>query len=179
MPPVSGSCPAPYVGPGTSGTYCTLPRVLGSLTYNSGTSTYTLVEHPTPTYTFNSSGQLTSIADPDGATEIGHATARPRPGSGNCPSGAGSCETVTSASGRTLTLGWSGCGRHRDDHLGHRPAGSPDHLCLQLGESHLGHRSAWQRHLVHLRLVQLQRRSSTRPLDRDQSQRPVRWPRRR
>ena len=30
VPPVSGSCQAPYVGPGTSGTYCALPRVLGS-----------------------------------------------------------------------------------------------------------------------------------------------------
>ncbi len=109
VPPVSSACQAPYVGPGSSGTYCTLPRVLGSLTYNSGSSTYTLVEHPNTTYTFNSSGQLTSIADPDGATESLTYTT-PSPGSGHCPSGAGSCETVTSASGRTLTLGWSGSG---------------------------------------------------------------------
>jgi RHS repeat-associated protein len=109
VPPVSGSCQTPYVGPGTSGTYCTLPRVLGSLTYNSGSSTYTLIEHPTATYTFNSSGKLVSIADPDGASESLTYNS-PSPGSGNCPSGAGSCETVTSASGRTLTLGWSGPG---------------------------------------------------------------------
>ena len=109
MPPVSGSCQAPYTGPGTLGTYCKLPRVLGSLTYNSGSSTYTLVEHPDTTYTFNSSGQLTSVADPDGATES-LAYSSPSPGSGQCPSGAGSCETVTSASGRTFTIGWSGSG---------------------------------------------------------------------
>jgi hypothetical protein len=48
VPPVSSACQAPYTGPGTSGTYCKLPRVLGSLTYNSGSSTYTLVEHPEP-----------------------------------------------------------------------------------------------------------------------------------
>jgi YD repeat-containing protein len=109
VPPVSGSCQAPYTGPGSSGTYCKLPRVLGSLTYNSGSSTYTLVEHPNTTYTFNSSGQLSSIADPAGATES-LTYSSPSPGSGHCPSGAGSCETITSASGRTLTLGWSGSG---------------------------------------------------------------------
>jgi len=109
VPPVSGSCQAPYVGPGTSDTYCALPRVLGSLTYNSGSSTYTLVEHPDTTYTFNSSGELTSIADPAGATES-VAYDSPSPGSGHCPGAATSCETITSASGRTLTLGWSGSG---------------------------------------------------------------------
>jgi YD repeat-containing protein len=109
VPPVSGSCQAPYAGPGTSSTYCALPSVLGSLTYNSGSSTYTLVEHPNTTYTFNSSGQLTSIADPDGAT-LSLTYNSPSSGSGNCPSGAGSCETITSASGRTLTLGWSSSG---------------------------------------------------------------------
>jgi RHS repeat-associated protein len=109
VPPVSGSCKAAYVGPGTSGTYCALPRVLGSLTYNSGSSTYTLVEHPKTTYTFNSSGQLTSIADPDGASESVSYNS-PSPGTGQCPSAAASCETITAASGRTLTLGWSGSG---------------------------------------------------------------------
>jgi RHS repeat-associated protein len=106
VPPVSGSCVAPYVGPGRTDTYCALPRVLGSLTYHSGSSTYTLVEHPSTTYTFNSSGQLTAIADPDGGTEsITYES--PSPGSGNCPEAASSCETVASASGRSLTLGWS------------------------------------------------------------------------
>jgi hypothetical protein len=30
VPPVSSACPSPYVGPGTTGTYCALPSVLGS-----------------------------------------------------------------------------------------------------------------------------------------------------
>ncbi|MCU1362558.1 MAG: legume lectin beta domain protein [Acidimicrobiaceae bacterium] len=106
VPPVSGACAYPYFGPGTSNTYCNLPQVLGSLTYNSGSSTYTLVEHPDMTYTFNSSGQLTSITDPNGDSES-VAYNSPSPGSGNCPGGAGSCETVTAVSGRTITLGWS------------------------------------------------------------------------
>ena len=109
VPPVSGACQAPYTGPGTTGTYCALPRVLGSLSYDSGTSTFTLTEHPSTTYTFNSSGQLTSIADPAGAT-ASVTYDSPSPGSGHCPGAATSCETITSASGRTLTLGWSGSG---------------------------------------------------------------------
>ena len=109
VPPSGGSCPSPYVGPGSSGTYCALPRVLASLTYNSGSSTYTLVEHPKTTYTFNSTGQLISIADPDGATETVTYNS-PSPGTGECPAAASSCETVTSASGRALTLGWSNTG---------------------------------------------------------------------
>ena len=109
VPPVSGACAYPYFGPGTSNTYCALPQVLGSLTYNSGSSTYTLVEHPRTTYTFNSSGQLTSITDPNGDSETVTYNS-PSPGTGDCPSGAGSCETVTAASGRTITLGWSGSG---------------------------------------------------------------------
>jgi YD repeat-containing protein len=77
VPPSGGSCSSPYVGPGSTGTYCALPRVLATLTYNSGSSTYTLVEHPKTTYTYNATGQLTSIADPDGATET-VSTTRPR-----------------------------------------------------------------------------------------------------
>ena len=55
VPPISGSCPSPYVGPGTSGTYCALPDVTATLTYNSGSSTYTFITHPYIAYTFNSS----------------------------------------------------------------------------------------------------------------------------
>ena len=57
-PPVSGSCQAPYVGPGTSGTFCALPDVTASLTYNSGSSTYTFVTHPYERHTLpNSSAE--------------------------------------------------------------------------------------------------------------------------
>jgi RHS repeat-associated protein len=107
--PSGGSCTSPYVGPGTSGTYCALPRVNASLTYNSGSSTYTLLSHPYSSYTFNSSGALTSIADANGTSES-VTYSSPSPGSGNCPGAAGSCELITSASGRTLTIGWSGSG---------------------------------------------------------------------
>ena len=34
IPPVSGACPAPYVGPGTAGTYCAPPYVTATLSYN-------------------------------------------------------------------------------------------------------------------------------------------------
>jgi len=105
--PSGGSCTSPYVGPGTSGTYCALPRVNASLTYNSGTSTYTLIMHPYASYTFNSAGALSSIADANGTSES-VTYSSPSPGSGNCPGTAGSCELITSASGRTLTIGWSG-----------------------------------------------------------------------
>jgi trimeric autotransporter adhesin len=106
VPPSDGSCPPPDVGPGTSGTYCAFPDVIASLTYDSGTDTYTFVTHPYSTATFNSSGQLTSLVDANGATlTVSYAT--PAPGSGNCPSSAASCETITAASGRTITLGWS------------------------------------------------------------------------
>lgn len=101
VPPSGGSCPSPYVGPGTSGTYCALSYVLASLTYNSGSSTYTFVTHPQETEVFNSSGQLTSITDAQGELET---VAYPSGGSGGCPSTAHSCEAVTSASGRALTL---------------------------------------------------------------------------
>ncbi|MBU6495247.1 MAG: hypothetical protein KGR42_02355 [Acidobacteria bacterium] len=108
--PVSGTCPSPYVGSGASGTYCTLASTLGTLSYNSTTSTYTLLEYPSSTYTFNASGLLSSMSDVNGATEtVAYDT--PMPGSGNCPVSAASCETITAATGtQTMTLGWSARG---------------------------------------------------------------------
>jgi RHS repeat-associated protein len=104
IPPVSGSCPSPYVGPGTTGTYCAPPYVTATLTYNSSTSTYTFITHPYQSYTFNSTGQLTSVTSTGGTAET-LSYGSPSPGSGLCPSGATSCNTVTSASGRALVLG--------------------------------------------------------------------------
>ena len=46
IPPVSGACPSPYIGPGTTGTIRAAPYVTATLSYNSGTSTYTLTDHP-------------------------------------------------------------------------------------------------------------------------------------
>ena len=107
--PSGGTCTAPYVGSGASGTYCALPNVTGSLTYNSSNSTYTFITHPYTSYTFNSSGKLTAESGPGGAT-LSLAYNTPSPGSGNCPSGANSCNTVTSASGRTLVIGSNSSG---------------------------------------------------------------------
>ena len=102
-PPVSSACVAPFVGSGASGTYCALMDVTASLTYNSGSSTYTFITHPYKSYTFNSSGQLTGESAPGGATlSVSYNT--PSPGSGACPSGANSCNTVTAASGRALVI---------------------------------------------------------------------------
>jgi len=108
-PPVSGSCQRPYVGPGTSGTYCALPDVTASLTYDSGNSTYTFITHPYESYTFNSSGQLTGESGPGGAA-VSITYNAPSPGSGSCPSTASSCTTITSASGRTLALALNSTG---------------------------------------------------------------------
>lgn len=102
-PPVSGACQAPYAGPGTTGTYCALPDVTASLTYNSSTSKYTFVTHPYESYTFNSSGQLTAEAGVGGAS-LSVAYNSPSPGSGSCPTGAASCMTIASASGRALVI---------------------------------------------------------------------------
>ncbi len=103
-PPVSGACVSPNVGPGTTGTYCALPEVTATLSYSSGSSTYTLITHPYEKRIFDSSGKLASDAGPGGATSaLSYNT--PSPGSvAACPSAATSCTTVTSASGRTLVL---------------------------------------------------------------------------
>jgi RHS repeat-associated protein len=62
-----------------------------SLTYSSGI--YTFVQHQTTTYTFNSSGQLTSITDPNGdSTAFSYALGR--------------LSTVTDPASRTLSFGY-------------------------------------------------------------------------
>jgi RHS repeat-associated protein len=109
-PPVSGACQPPYIGSGASGTYCALPEVTASLSYNSGSSTYTFVTHPYASYTFNSSGQLTGESGPGGAA-LSVAYNTPAPGSGSCPAAAASCAKVTSASGRALVLASNSAGR--------------------------------------------------------------------
>lgn len=78
-----------------------------TLTQSDGS--YSFVRQGTETFVYNSSGQLTSISDPSGDTETLFYDS-PSPGSGHCPGTAASCETITSASGRALTLGWSGSG---------------------------------------------------------------------
>jgi RHS repeat-associated protein len=108
-PPPGGACQSPYVGSGASGTYCALPDVTASLSYDSGSSTYTFVTHPYQKYVFNGSGQLTGEAGPGGsALAVSYNT--PSPGSGNCPSTATSCTTIASASGRALVIAKSSSG---------------------------------------------------------------------
>ena len=103
-PAVAGVCPNLTVGSGASGTYCTAPYVTAALTFNPTANTYTLITHPHLAYVFNSSGQLTSESTPGGAT-LTATYASPSPGSGQCPSAASTCFTVTSASGRALVFG--------------------------------------------------------------------------
>ena len=109
--PSGGACSSPYVGSGATGTYCALPDVTASLTYNSSNTTYTFITHnPYQSYTFNSSGQLTNESGAGGAT-LSLAYNTPAPGAGNCPPSAASCMTVTSASGRSLVIGSNSSGR--------------------------------------------------------------------
>jgi RHS repeat-associated protein len=103
-----GGCASPYVA---AGQYCVLPQFTGpSLTYNTGNQTYTYAPAPgANTSTYSSNGHLTSQADPAGNT-LTITYNSPAPGSGNCPSTASSCETVTAADGRALTIGSNSSG---------------------------------------------------------------------
>jgi RHS repeat-associated protein len=108
------SCPPNEVDPSAdyaTGSYCAPSFVLGALTYDSTSGDYTLVDHPQTTYVFNSSGQLLSLSDAAGDTDE-LTWGSPSPGSGLCPSEAGSCVTVTAASGssggRDLVIAYSG-----------------------------------------------------------------------
>jgi YD repeat-containing protein len=114
----SGGCPLPDVVT-QNGQYCTQADFTdATLTAGSGgTWNYT----PSPgadTYTYNSptmqsngqdTGQL--IADTDTAgNKLTIRYDSPAPGTGNCPTAASSCETITAASGRTLVIGSSSSG---------------------------------------------------------------------
>jgi RHS repeat-associated protein len=112
----AGACPSQYV---TTGSYCILPQDQGAtLTYSSGSYTFT----PDPgdtSYTYNTAGQLTSETDTAGDT-LTITDDSPVPGgtvagNGTCPATVNSnptasCQTITSASGRALILGWNGPG---------------------------------------------------------------------
>jgi RHS repeat-associated protein len=82
----SGSC--------SSGTWSpSAPRFIATLSYAS--STWTFKRQNRDTYTFNSSGQLTSITDLNGyVTTLSYTS--------------GTLTTITDPAGRTLTLGWTG-----------------------------------------------------------------------
>jgi RHS repeat-associated protein len=84
----SGSC--------TSGTWApSAPRFIATLTYNSGSSTWTFVRNGQDTFTFNSSGQLTQEQDLNGYTTSFSYTS-------------GNLTTITDPASRTLSLTWTG-----------------------------------------------------------------------
>jgi len=102
-PQSGGTCTAPYV---TAGGYCALPQDTGAtLTYSSGNGgTYTFTPAPGTSYVYASSGALRSESDTAGNTlTVSYAT--PLPGSGNYPASAATCQTITSAAGRSLVIG--------------------------------------------------------------------------
>jgi RHS repeat-associated protein len=103
-----GTCAAPLV---TAGGYCVLPAFQGAtLTFNSTAQTYTYSDAPgSGTSVYSWDGQLISQTDTAGDT-LTVTYQSPAPGSGSCPSTAGSCETVASASGRTLVVGSNSSG---------------------------------------------------------------------
>jgi RHS repeat-associated protein len=109
-PQSGGTCTAPYVTAGGSG-YCTLPQdTSAGLTYSSAAGTYAYTPSPGTSYTYSAStGALKSESDSAGDT-LTVTAGSPSPGSGNCPSSASSCTTITAASGRTLVLGYSSGG---------------------------------------------------------------------
>jgi RHS repeat-associated protein len=76
-------------------TWTAAPRVIATLVYNSGSSTWTLVRHATDTFTFSSSGQLTQETDRNGYTT-------------SLTYSGGNLSTVTDSSGRSLSIGWTG-----------------------------------------------------------------------
>ncbi len=75
-----------------------------TLAFSSGAYTYS--PDPGDSFTYSSSGALTSETDAAGET-LNITYASPAPGTGNCPATASWCQTITSASGRALTLGYN------------------------------------------------------------------------
>jgi RHS repeat-associated protein len=109
-PKANGACPTGYVQAGTGG-YCAPPQdKTATLTYDNSHSTYTYSPSPSGSYTYNSAGTFPGslASETDAAGEnltVSYRT--PAPGSGNCPSTANWCQTIASASGRALTIGYN------------------------------------------------------------------------
>jgi trimeric autotransporter adhesin len=106
----SGACTGPYEPDATSGAqYCVLPQDYGATLTESG-GVYSFSPAPgLDTYTYSAAtGQMTSDTDTAGDTlTIAYLVT---PGIGSCPSGATSCDVITSASGRALTLALNSSG---------------------------------------------------------------------
>ena len=108
---------APYV-PGSSPAWCTgtedycpdSPRILAALNHNAdGTWTFVREVGGQTTFTFSSSGVLSSVADSAGATI---AESAGTPGVGGCPASAASCVVwaPTDAAARSITLAYDSSG---------------------------------------------------------------------
>jgi YD repeat-containing protein len=114
--PSSGSCPAGQedpLGPSNTGTYCAAPRVTATLSYASGAYTFTLGNGTAES--FGSSGALTSISDPNGATDTVNSLS-PSSGSSDCgTSFASSCQKILgpagSSGGRYLVIAFNSSGQ--------------------------------------------------------------------
>ncbi len=104
----TGQCVAPYV---LGGQYCTLPEnINATLTFSSANGgTYTFSPSPGATEVYGSGGALQSETDPAGNT-LSVSYGALAPGTGNCPTGANTCDVVTAASGRALTVGHNAAG---------------------------------------------------------------------
>jgi RHS repeat-associated protein len=106
--PKGTGCTAPYVQAGTS-SYCTLPQdINATLAYSTATATWTYSPEPGTTYTYTSAGALTT--ESDSASDILAINPGPAPGTGHCPSAAATCQTITGADGRAITVGSSASG---------------------------------------------------------------------
>ncbi len=108
--PKSGSCPAQYVAAGTA--YCVPSQDEGASLTTVTDISYAFTPAPGDiSYTYDwTTGHLLEESDTaSDALVVAYST--PAPGVGSCPSLAASCETITSASGRTLVLGFNSAGR--------------------------------------------------------------------
>lgn len=85
----------PFDQPASGSTWAPASTFDDTLTYNSGSSTWTFVRSGRDTFTFNSLGQLAQEQDLNGLTTTLSYTG-------------GNLTTVTDSVGRTLTLGWTG-----------------------------------------------------------------------
>jgi len=104
----SSTSPAWCSGP-TPNFCATSPRTIATLNNSGGTWTLTDNVHSPVTYTFNSSGTLSTITDAQGDSLTGSAGT---PGSGQCPSASASCTVwMSSASTLTLTLAFNSSGQ--------------------------------------------------------------------
>ena len=85
----------PFDQPASGNVWVPASSFPDTLTYNSGSSTWSFVRDARDTYTFNSSGQLTQEQDLNGyVTSLTYS--------------GGNLSTVTDPEGRTLTFGWTG-----------------------------------------------------------------------